>query len=106
MLREGEAASFSHYNCRLLREDVIAAAADEVTTAVLEALKRGDRPTADALRLLLRAYAATGRDDIRDAIEPALAHALEIAADSSSADAPGWLVLFVEAADASEDVRL
>ena len=85
---------------------MIAAAVDEVTTAVLEALKRGDRPTADALRLMLRAYAATGRDDIRDAIEPALAHALEIAADSSSADAPGWLVLFAEAADASEDGRL
>jgi len=89
-----------------LHTDVIAAAVDAVITTVLEALQRGDRPTADALRLLLRVYAATGRDDVRDAIEPALGHALEIAADSSSADASGWLVLFVEAADASEDLRL
>ena len=89
-----------------MHTDVIAAAVDEVASAVLEALQRGDRPTADALRLLLRAYAATGRDDVRDAIEPALGHALQIAADSSSADAAGWLVLFAEAADASEDVRL
>jgi hypothetical protein len=89
-----------------LRNDVIAAAVDAVTAAVLDALQRGDRPTADALRLLLRAYAATGRDDVRDAIEPALGHALEIASDTSSADAAGWLVLFAEAADASEDPRL
>jgi hypothetical protein len=67
----------------LLREDVIAAAVDEVTTAALDALQRGEAPTAEALRLLLRAYAATGRDDVREAIEPALAQALELAADSS-----------------------
>lgn len=90
----------------LLREDVIAAAVDRVTTAVLDALGRGEAPTADSLRLLLRAYAATGRDDVRDAIEPALARALEMAADSSSAEAPGWLMLFAEAADASDDERL
>jgi hypothetical protein len=48
-----------------LREDVIAAAVDEVTTAALDALQRGEAPTAEALRLLLRAYAATGRDDVR-----------------------------------------
>ena len=89
-----------------MRNDVIAAAVDAVTAAVLDALQRGDRPTADALRLLLRAYAATGRDDVRDAIEPALGHTLEIASDTSSADAAGWLVLFAEAADASEDPRL
>ena len=90
----------------LLREDVIAAAVDEVTTAVLDALQHGDAPTAEALRLLLRAYAATGRDDVREAIEPALAQALELAADSSSAAAAGWLILFAEAAEASDDVRL
>jgi hypothetical protein len=89
-----------------LRTDVIAAAVDAVTASVLEALQRGDPATADALRLLLRAYAATGRDDVRDAIEPALAIALEMAADSSSAAAAGWLMLFAEAADASDDARL
>jgi hypothetical protein len=90
----------------LLREDVIAAAVEEATTAVLDALRRGDAPTPDALRLLLRAYAATGREDVREAIEPALAIALEMAADTSSAGAGGWLMLFAEAADASDDARL
>jgi len=87
-----------------LREDIIATTVNEVTTAVLDALRRGDAPTPAALRLLLRAYAATGREDIRDILEPMLAQALEIAPDSSSA-AP-WLVLLSEAADASDDARL
>ncbi|HUK36054.1 MAG TPA: hypothetical protein VLV86_19190 [Vicinamibacterales bacterium] len=89
-----------------MREDVIAAAVEEVTTVVLESLRRGDTPTPEALRLLLRGYAATGRDELRDVLEPALAHALELAVDSSSTAAPGWLLLFAEAADASEDARL
>ena len=87
-----------------MREDIIATTVNEVTTAVLDALRRGDAPTPAALRLLLRAYAATGREDIRDILEPMLAQALEIAPDSSSA-AP-WLVLLSEAADASDDARL
>jgi len=89
-----------------LREDAIAAAVDDITNAVLEALGRGDAPTPESLRLLLRGYATTGRDEFRDAIEPALARALELAADSSSTAAAGWLVLFAEAADASDDIRL
>ena len=89
-----------------MREDLIAAAVDDITTAVLEALSRGDAPTPEALRLLLRVYAATGRDEFRDVIEPALAHALELAADSPSTAAAGWLLLFAEAADASDDTRL
>lgn len=99
-------SSCSHYNCRLLSDDVIAKAVDAVTTTVLDCVKRGDAPTADALRLLLRAYAATSRDDVRETLEPALARALEIAADSSSVAAAGWLILFAEAADASDDTRL
>ena len=90
----------------VLREEIIAAAVEEVGRVVLDALARGEAPTADALRLLLRGYATTGRDDFRDALEPGLALALEISADSSSADRPGWLILFAEAADASEDARL
>ena len=95
----------SHYNCRV-RDDIIAAAVDDVTRVVIEALARDEAPTADALRLLLRAHAATGREDVRDALEPALALALEIAGDSPSADVPRWLLLFAEAIDASEDERL
>lgn len=89
-----------------MREDVISAAVDGVSRVVLEVLARGDAPTPDALRLLLRGYAATGRDDFRDALELGLGHALEIAADSSSESSAPWLMLFAEAADASDDERL
>ena len=87
-------------------EETIGAAVERVTRAVVDALAAGELPTADALRLLLRAYAATGRDDVRGALEAGLAHALAIAADSSSASAPRWLILFAEAADASDDDRV
>lgn len=89
-----------------MREQIIADAVDEISRVVLAALASAEPPTAAALRLLLRGYRVTGRDDFRDALEPALALALEIAADSPSADRPGWLVLFAEAAHASEDERL
>ncbi len=90
----------------MLREEVIGAAVENVSRAVLDALARGDAPTADALRLLLRGYAASGRDDFRDALESGLAHGLEIAADSSSESAPPWLILCAEAIEASDDDRL
>jgi hypothetical protein len=89
-----------------VREEVIGKAVDEVSRAVLDALERGDVPTPDALRLLLRGYAATGREDFRDALEAGLANALDIAADSSSETAPPWLILFGEAAEASDDERV
>lgn len=89
-----------------MNEEVISNAVELVSGAVLEALARGETPTADALRMMLRGYVATGRDDFRDAIEPALAQALEIAADSASDASPRWLMLFAEAAQASDDARL
>jgi len=85
---------------------MIAAAVDTATYVVLDALHSGEAPTADALRFLLRVYASTGRYDVRACIEPALGDALQMAADSSSETAAGWLVLFVEAAAASDDSRL
>ncbi len=89
-----------------MRDEVITGAVEEIGRVVLQAFVRGEPPTADALRFLLRGYAATGRDDFREALEDGLARALEIAVDSSSAAAPRWLILFVEAADASDDERL
>jgi len=89
-----------------LHEEIIAAAVEYVSRDVVDALARGDVPTADALRLLLRGYAATGRDDFRNALETGLAQAIDIAADSSSESSPPWLVLFAEAADASDDERV
>jgi len=89
-----------------VREEIIGPAVEHVSRVVLDELARGEAPTADALRLLLRGYAATGRDDFRDALEAGLASALEISADSSSESSPQWLMLFAEAADASDDERL
>jgi hypothetical protein len=86
--------------------DVIRGAVEQVTVAVLDALARDEAPTAAALRFLLRAYAATGRDDVRDAIEPALARALELAPSAPLDEQPRWLFLLTEAAAMSGDDRL
>jgi len=85
---------------------MIGIAVENVSRAVIDALARGEPPTADALRLLLRGYAATGRADFRDALEPGLAIGLEIAADSASESSSSWLTLCAEAAEASDDARL
>jgi hypothetical protein len=89
-----------------VRDDIISAAVDNVTRDVLDALARGDAPAADALRLLLRGYASSGRDDFRDPLETGLAQALEVATDSSSETSAPWLILFAEAAAASDDERV
>ena len=89
-----------------MRDEVIGAAVEQVTVAVLDALTRDEAPTSAALRFLLRSYRATGRDDIRDAIEPALARALELARSAPPDDQPRWLLLFTEAAGMSGDDRL
>jgi hypothetical protein len=78
---------------------------ERVTGAVLQALT-GEAPTAPAVRLLLRRYAATGRDDIRDALEPALTLALDIWPRAGRAEQPGWLILFAEAGGVSDDERV
>jgi hypothetical protein len=89
-----------------LNDDVIRGAVEQVTVAVLDALARDEAPTSAALRFLLRAYAASGRDDVRDAIEPALARALELAPSAPLDEQPRWLFLFAEAAAMSGDDRL
>jgi len=85
---------------------MIAGAIERVTDAVLEALARGDAPTAPAVRLLLRRYAATARDEIRGALEPALARAVDEWTERPRGEHPGWLLLFAEAAAVSDDERL
>src|SRR5262245_52742882 len=96
----------SHYNCRPVSETVIGSAVEQVTAAVLDALARDEAPTSAALRFLLRSYSVTGRDDVREAIEPALARALELAPAAPLDEQPPWLVLFAEAASMSGDERL
>jgi hypothetical protein len=78
-----------------------------VTAAAVAAVARGELPSPAALAVLVRQYASTGRSEIRDALEPALAHALERAGDPGEAGRRSeWLALFLEAAACSEDERL
>ena len=86
--------------------EIIAGAIERVTDAVLQALARDEAPTAPAVRFLLRRYAATGRDEIRDALEPALARGLDEWPQVPRDEHPGWLLLFAEAAAVSDDDRL
>jgi hypothetical protein len=86
--------------------EMIAGAMARVTDAVLGALAREEAPTAPAVRFLLRQYAATGRDEIRGAVELALARALGEWPQVPRDEHPGWLILFDEAAAVSDDDRL
>jgi hypothetical protein len=84
---------------------------DWLIERALDALARGEPIGPQALALVVRQYAATGRDDLRDALGPALAGALdtiETGARSGAAatDAADWLALVVDAASISDDDRL
>ena len=85
--------------------DSITLAIERSTDAVLRALER-EEPTSAAVRLLLRRYAATGRDDILHALEHALTRALEAWPQAPQDEFAGWLMLFAEAAAVSEDDRV
>ena len=83
------------------------AAIDWITNTVLQALARDEPLTAPALTFLLRRYGATARDDLRDALEPALVRAVEGPPSAASCDERAeWLTLFVEATAVSADERL
>jgi hypothetical protein len=73
---------------------------------VLEALGRAEPVDPLSLTLLLRRYCATGRDDLADALGPALARAAESQAVDARADHAAWLRLLVEAASVSDDTRI
>jgi len=80
---------------------------DWLVEEVLRTLARGAQIAPAALILLLRRYAATGRDDIGEALGPALAAALDAARSlDASVQRSAWLSLFVEAAAISDDDRL
>ena len=106
------------------------AALDWLTDRVLRAEAREEPTAPAALRLLLRRYAATGREDVGEAIGRALARALDYIAHRDPAalkgpsytsqdaavddvarpvegrDAEDWLAMFAEAAALTEDERL
>ena len=85
--------------------DPITLAVERLTDAVLRALER-EEPTSASVRLLLRRYAATGRDDVLHALEHALTRALDAWPQAPRDDLAGWLMLFAEAAAVSEDERV
>jgi uncharacterized protein YyaL (SSP411 family) len=83
------------------------AAIEWITGTVLAALQRGDALDATALTFLLRRFRETDRDDLRDALEPALAGGLERQALAETiGDRAAWLTLFAEALTLSADHRL
>ncbi len=79
-----------------------AAFVDEITACVLGALAAGERVEPAALQLLVRRYAATGREDV----EAPLARALGDAVGRADADAAGLLLVCAEAAEISDDGQL
>lgn len=83
------------------------AAIDWLIGQVLESLARNQPITPAALTFLLRRYAETGAEAFSVALGPALAAALDGAADvEDPRERSEWLSLFVEAAAISEDDRL
>ena len=71
------------------------------------ALERGEPVDPWSLTFLLRCYGATDRADIRDALEPGLAQALQRQALAQSvAERAAWLVLMSDALVLSPDERL
>jgi hypothetical protein len=87
-------------------DPAIAGAVENLTTALIARLANGEAPTAAAVRLLLRRYAATGRDDILRTLEPALTQSLDLWPQGPRDEYAGWLMLFAETAAVSDDDRV
>jgi hypothetical protein len=87
-------------------DDPRAAELTSIAAAVLEGLLERP-PDAIALIFLLRHFAATDRDDVRETLGQTLTAALERYADEPSvAGRAAWLSLFRDAAALSDDERL
>jgi hypothetical protein len=71
-----------------------------------DALARDQPVGPHALSLLLRRFAATGDEHLRDAIGIGLARGLDAAPGGLASESPDWIELFVEAAALSDDDRL
>jgi hypothetical protein len=86
---------------------VYQAAIEWITGAVVAAVERGEAVDAPALTFLLRRYLASDRADLRVALEPALAAALQSQAIAeTTGQRAAWLTLFSEAATVSDDPRI
>jgi hypothetical protein len=82
-------------------------AIESITDHIVATVPSQDLLDALALTFLLRRYRATGRSDVCNALEPALARALERdVLDETTTQRAGWLTVFSEAATLSADERI
>jgi hypothetical protein len=82
-------------------------AIESITDDIVAIVASNEVLDALALTFLLRRYRATGRSDVCDALEPALALAVERnVLDETTAQRAAWLGAFSEAATLSEDERI
>ena len=79
---------------------------DWLADRVLEALTQGHVVAPTALRLLVRRFASTGREDLGGALGPALADVLETPATPTTPSTAETLLLLIEALDISADEAL
>jgi hypothetical protein len=86
---------------------VYSASLDWITDRILQGLARGETVGADGLRVILHGFAATGREDLRDALGPALGGSL-VASNGAAAEAvgPDRLLLLAEAVEVADDDAL
>ena len=96
------------------------AAIDRITRVVLDAIAGGASAGPAAVTLLLHQYVATGRTDVRDALGPALAQAIDRCEHGEAEALKGpaalhddrrdqradWLMVFVDAAAIADDDRV
>ena len=82
-------------------------AVERIVDTIIAALGRGEAVGPRSLTFLLRCYGSSDRPDIRQALEPALAQALESQALAQTiAERAEWLVLLSDALALSTDDRL
>ena len=82
------------------------AAVESIVEAILRADACGEPIGPAGLTLLLRRYAATGRTDIRDALERGLPAALDARPPATDAAAADWLTVLCDAMAVADDERI
>ncbi|PWT86669.1 MAG: hypothetical protein C5B57_00665 [Blastocatellia bacterium] len=82
-------------------------AVEWIANSIVAAIGRDEAVAAQSLLFLLRYYRDTNRSDVREALEAALACAVERHTDAVTATArASWLLVFADAATLSDDDRL
>jgi hypothetical protein len=88
-------------------EDSGFAALDGIAARIVDAIALDESVSADAAVFLLRHYVTSERDDLREPLGAALAHALAAASrDTNALARAAWLTLFVEASAIADDERI